>query len=252
MMSYKFFCWIFLYAEITIPLLWVCSCYWDRLKLFLRIIVVLWAMIVVTPVSQLGIMYLENMYPKHANLPGGAEGIILLGGFHNVCSSNVHGFPIYNGDASRFLEAIDFLQQNKGLKVLISGKGHRRHEFQGEAELSAKTLSSLGFDSSRITVETLSQNTMSNAREVAKLLPGHRANKWLLVTSAYHMKRAVMNFKQHGLEPIPYPVHYKIASIAGMHKFYDLGFLLNTYRTFTKECLGIMYLYILEFLQELI
>jgi len=68
---------------------------------------------------------------------------------------------------------------------------------------------SLGIPASRITLEKQSRNTIENAvysKTLAQPKPGER---WLLVTSALHMPRAIGAFRQAGFAVEAYPVDYQ-------------------------------------------
>ena len=62
---------------------------------------------------------------------------------------------------------------------------------------------------SRLTLEDRSRNTIENAvysKALAQPKPGER---WLLVTSALHMPRAMGAFRQAGFAVEAYPVDYQ-------------------------------------------
>ena len=67
----------------------------------------------------------------------------------------------------------------------------------------------MGVDPQRITLETRSRNTDENARFTAALVHPQSDQTWLIVTSAYHMPRAMGLFRKAGFEAIAYPVDYR-------------------------------------------
>ena len=60
----------------------------------------------------------------------------------------------------------------------------------------------------RILVEGESQNTVQNAAYTARILKEHGLERPILVTSAFHMKRSVLNYEKLGIEVVPYPTDY--------------------------------------------
>jgi uncharacterized SAM-binding protein YcdF (DUF218 family) len=60
----------------------------------------------------------------------------------------------------------------------------------------------------RVLVEPTSRNTRENARQTAILAAEHGLGRLLLVTSALHMRRAVLCFRAEGLDVVPYPTDY--------------------------------------------
>lgn len=63
-----------------------------------------------------------------------------------------------------------------------------------------------GIPAENIIVEDKSKNTRENAEQVVELVGGE---PFFLVTSAYHMERAVMEFKKNGANPIPAPTDFR-------------------------------------------
>jgi uncharacterized SAM-binding protein YcdF (DUF218 family) len=70
-------------------------------------------------------------------------------------------------------------------------------------------LSDLGIQSERIVVEDASANTYENARNTARMLDPKRGERWILVTSASHMPRAIATFRTAGFDVVPFPVDYR-------------------------------------------
>src|SRR3546814_16643089 len=74
-----------------------------------------------------------------------------------------------------------------------------------------------GIDLARVRFEAASRNMAENARLTAALLDeefgaaagAEEAQPWLLVTSAWHMPRAVASFRAAGLAVLPYPVDFR-------------------------------------------
>ena len=66
----------------------------------------------------------------------------------------------------------------------------------------------LGVPRQRLVLERNARNTWENAEIVYNLVKPKPGDKWLLVTSAFHMPRAVGVFRRFGWAIIPYPVDY--------------------------------------------
>ena len=78
-----------------------------------------------------------------------------------------------------------------------------------EAEFAAQLLESLGVPRGRLLLEDRSRNTVENAlysKEIAQPKAGER---WLLVTSAYHMPRSIGVFRQVGFAVEAFPVDWR-------------------------------------------
>ena len=76
----------------------------------------------------------------------------------------------------------------------------------------ANYFKTIGIDPARVMIEDRSRTTFENAvfsRALANPKPGER---WLLVTSAWHMPRSVGVFRKAGFDVTAYPVDYRTGS----------------------------------------
>ncbi len=74
-----------------------------------------------------------------------------------------------------------------------------------EAEIAARTLEGMGLPAGMIISERRSRTTWENAREVKKILGERKMGRVALVTSAWHMPRAMLSFRRAGVEAVPVP-----------------------------------------------
>ena len=90
--------------------------------------------------------------------------------------------------------------------------GRQVYEDTGaEAKIAKRVLVSLGVPENKILTETRSINTSQNARFSAEILRENGLSHPILVTSAFHMKRSVLNFAKQGVEVEPFPTDYMVA-----------------------------------------
>jgi uncharacterized SAM-binding protein YcdF (DUF218 family) len=93
--------------------------------------------------------------------------------------------------AERIMETVRLSKLYPEAKILYSGGG-------AEAQLGKKVLMRLGIERERIIIEDRSRNTAENARLSKIVAAPKQSEKWLLVTSAYHMPRAMGAFRAVG------------------------------------------------------
>ena len=107
------------------------------------------------------------------------------------------GVIAISGDDRRFAEAGRLARLYPKLKVLIS-----------DSTDMAGALSKLGggIEPARVILETKSRNTYENATFGAALLEPKPQGRWLLVTGALHMPRAVASFEKAGFRVEPWPL----------------------------------------------
>ena len=131
-----------------------------------------------------------------------ADAIILLGGGMNS-ATNVYAYPNLCSAADRVWHAARIFKAGKAPLIVPSGTGSDRCE--------VPFLVDLGVPREAIHAEAESRNTEENAKFVADRLKDRDHPKVLLVTSAWHMRRALLMYRRYapGLEIVPAPADYE-------------------------------------------
>ena len=164
---------------------------------------------------------------------------ILLGGYGSPDGRDTLGY--FNISADRFIQAVLLYRQGKIKKMLITGgNGKQEQKAFNETLWSISRLRIMGVPDSAILHEDRSANTADNAAN-AKLLLDSSGLKppYVLITSAYHMPRASLIFKNAGMPHIIYPCNYTEGK--GRFSFFDLlpdPNVLHGWNTFLKETVG--------------
>ncbi len=197
-----------------IILLVVLTFYLSRLNFKLSLIVGFWTLIFYLMctglVADKTMGWLEQKYPPptQADLKS-ADVIIMLGGGAIRDSQDVDGEgTLCASPANRLLTAVR-LQKMLDMPILLSG-GQVYSDSGAEALIALRILQTLNVPSEKILLETKSVNTTQNAIFSAQILREKNFHKPILVTSAFHMRRAVLNFQQQGFEVIPYPSDFLV------------------------------------------
>src|SRR5262249_37096678 len=154
-----------------------------------------------SPIGNALITPLEDRFPRSDAARGAPDGIIVLGG-------TVDAWGPRN---ERLLVVPELLRRYPNARVLFSGgSGALIDDGNAEAKFAARLLDSLGIARSRITLEDRARNTVENAFLSRALAQPKAGERWLLVTSAYHMPRAIGVFRKAGFPVEPYPVDWRI------------------------------------------
>jgi uncharacterized SAM-binding protein YcdF (DUF218 family) len=166
-------------------------------------------MLAFLPVSSWLTLPLESRFPQWQ---GGPQlepyGIIILGGAVDVRISETRHYSLKLTDAGERITALVELAHRFPLaKLAFSGTA----EPISEAEEVAKKIGDLGVDPERLIVEKQARNTFENAQFSKNLLKPEPGQRWLLVTSAWHMPRAMGCFRQAGFNVEAYPVDFRTA-----------------------------------------
>lgn len=180
-----------------------------------RSIMVLGMLMLVTfgifPVGPNLLAGLEQKYTAPDSLPEDVTGILVLGGSVSTGLSSHRSMPILNDNAERITEAMTLAKQYPQAIILFSGgNGSLQGGKETEAEITELFLNRIGFDTGNVFYEDESRNTYENLKYSKELMLPQPGESWLLVTSAYHMPRALAVAREQGWENImPYPVDFR-------------------------------------------
>ncbi|MFN3657723.1 MAG: YdcF family protein [Pseudolabrys sp.] len=153
---------------------------------------------------------LENRFPRWDASRGAPDGIVVLGGVINPLLSRVRGQPAINGNAERVTAIAKLARDYPNARIIFSsGDASLLRNEGAEADELYPLLDTFGVPRSRVTLENRARNTVENAtfsKELAGPKPGER---WLVVTSAFHMPRAMGCFRRAGFAVEAYPVDWR-------------------------------------------
>jgi uncharacterized SAM-binding protein YcdF (DUF218 family) len=171
---------------------------------------VLIAVVGYSPLGRILLLPLEDRFPPWDASRGAPDGIVVLGGSISRDISEARGVVALNGSAERLTVTADLAHRYPNARIIFTGGTSSLDPSAPlEAPLAVKELAALGVAHDRITAEEQSRNTIENAvfsRLLADPKPGER---WLLVTSASHMPRAIAAFRAAGFPVEAYPVDWR-------------------------------------------
>jgi len=164
-----------------------------------------------SPLGNLVLYPLESRFPPWDAARGAPDGIIVLGGSIDADVSAAHGVAVIGSGADRIIAAAALAHRYpKARLVFTGGSGNLISSDAREADFATALFESLGISSERLVMERRSRNTRENAEfsmELADPKPGER---WLLVTSAFHMPRSIGLFRKVGFAVQPFPVDWRV------------------------------------------
>ncbi len=164
-----------------------------------------------SPAGALIIAPLEGRFPA-PTLAGPPYGVIILGGAIDEELSAARGQTALADGAARLTEGAALARRFVQAQVVYSGgSSSLAGGASSEAAAARDLMIALGVEAPRIAIEERSRNTDENARFSADLLKPEATQSWLLVTSAYHMPRAMGLFRKAGFNVVAYPVDYRTA-----------------------------------------
>lgn len=190
-----------------------------KAKIFLSLTFIWFFLISFAPFSNALIKPLEDVYPKISDEVNNVHYVLLLGGdFQN-----------------RAYEVLRLYEKMDNLKIITSGFGGARKI--SDAQESKERLVQIGVKEEDILVQESPQDTYEEAVYVKNIVGSEPV---IVVTSAIHMPRAMLIFKNEGLNVIPAPTDFLYEEEVSFYKMINAQYALNTQKAF-HEYIGLVY-----------
>jgi len=158
------------------------------------------------PVANSMLYQIESSYPTLQQVPTKAKYIYLLGGGHNDDSSLPITSQVFSESVVRLSEAIRLYHELKGkAKIIVSGYSGPYAD-TSHAIMQQRLAHALGIPLEDLIVTSSPQDTQDEAKSAKEIIGNE---PFILVTSAYHMKRSMKWFEKEGLHPTPAPTFHK-------------------------------------------
>ena len=190
-------------------LLWTRGSRYGRVLLSLVMAILL--AISVVPVGGFMMAFLESRFPL-VQEQSRVDGVIVLGGAIDATNFFERPGSGYTSGIGRVVEAARLARRFPSARLVVAA-GPELEPGHSEADATRELLIELGVAPERVELDVHSRNTYENAvfaKQIAKPEPGEH---WLLVTSAFHMPRAMGCFRTVGFPVTAYPVDYKYQSL---------------------------------------
>ena len=162
------------------------------------------------PFSNYLIGGLESGFDVSSNITG--DSIILLGGgiIDRVPDFSGFGTPT-DSMLGRIVTAVR-VQKKLDVPIIVSG-GKLYENLSSEAQIAKRFMIDLGVSEGQIIIEENARDTYENAKYTREICSKKNYQKPILITSAFHMKRALLSFKKVGLDVTPYPAGFRSKNV---------------------------------------
>lgn len=218
----------------------LCKKAYKPAKVLIGTVVFIMIIITLFPLGEWLLYPLETRFATNPKLPDKVDGIIVLSGASNPYGSAYWQQVELNGSAERIFAFMRLIKKYPhAVHVFTGGSGSMKYQQYKHAHTIQKLFQEQGVDTAGVVFEALSRNTYENARfshAKVKPKPGER---WILITTAYHMPRSVGIFQKLRWQVIPYPVdHY--TNPENLFRV-STGFAQNLFilKTAAKEWIGL-------------
>jgi len=182
--------------------------------------IVLLAIAGFSPVGNWLLYSLESRFPPWNPAHGAPDGIIVLGGSIDIGLSVAHDEPVVRNAADRIITVAALARQYPNARIVFTGGSANLISNKAkEADYASALFESLGIAKTRLTMERQSRNTQENAEFTKKIVMPKPGERWLLVTSGYHMPRSVGLFRKAGFAVEAYPVDWRVGGRSDLLAF---------------------------------
>lgn len=154
---------------------------------------------------------------------------IVLGGY---VSRDKNGIGFFSSFSDRFIQATRLFKSNHFDYLLVSGGNSNivNDRLFKEADFVASVLKEMQIPDTAILLENKARNTYENAIFSKQLLHEKGISPpYLLITSAFHMRRSLLHFKKNGIDVVPYSCDYLVD-----YNNFKINDLIPNIETFAK------------------
>lgn len=214
------------------------------------------AIATIVPIGEWLTKSLEDRFPPLQTCnsdtnPPAIAGVIVLGGAMSAIERNGVALERMGEASDRIRTAAHLARAFPQAPVLIAGGvTFPTRGSKSESHLMADLLMELGVARERLILEGASRTTAENARNAAAVSPDAEA-PFVLVTSAFHMPRAVGAFRAEGLDVIAAPTDWQVDDNAPWQAW-SAAERLRLLDLSAKEYLGLLAYYLAGRSSELV
>ena len=193
--------------------------------------------------------YLEKDYFIQDELKE-IDNILVLAGPENPTTSYITGKLNIGDGSERLIASVKIALENPNAKIFfLGGDGKLVKSKFDEADVAKFFYNDVGFNLNRVKFIDNTRNTVENLQAFQNFQNENKSN--ILITSAFHMKRATLIANKLDLEVTPYAVDFRsnLNSLDGnKNKFSILNYIQNfnliknlpPSNIFFREILGIL------------
>ena len=226
---------IFIFVNIIIIFLYFITL--KRVGIFIFIINFIFLLsITIFPIGNLLIHKIEKEYHLRNIAPNNLDGVLILGGATSYFLYKEFNQVSVNGSAERLIESVKIIKEFKNSIIIFSGG-------LGHAESAKFFYKKMGINTDRIIFEKKSRNTYENIIFSKDIANPKNNEKWLLITSASHMKRAIQIGLKNDWDFIPYAVDFKTRKKFKFKPSFNFLLNLNSFHHASHEWLGLISYY---------
>ena len=215
-------------------------------KITLFFVILTFIIIAVIPTGNYMFYQLEKKFHLKTILPEQIDGILILSGATNPLLTKEFDQINLNGSVERLTESIQLHKKYPAATIIYSGgSGSLKYPDLTHSYVAKKFFIQQQVNLDKIIFESKSRNTFENifySKEISSPQPNEN---WILVTTAFHMTRALNVAEKLNWEFIPYAVDFYIPKKFSWKP--SLNFIGNIYsmHSASHEWVGLVAYYLM-------
>lgn len=176
-----------------------------------------------SPAGNVLMLTLSERFPAWQSEGRDPDGIIILGGAIDSERTAARQSLELDSAAERIVAMLELARRYPKARIVFTGgSGNLIQSSVSEAPIAGQLLERFGVSSDRIVLESASRTTDENAAFTRRLVSPKPGERWLLVTSAYHMPRSIGTFRAAGFDVEAYPVDFRTSGWADAAVPFDM------------------------------
>ena len=189
---------------------------------------------------------LKKNYHNEIILPDKVDGLLILGGATNPFLSDEFNQINLNGSVERLVESITLIKKYTEAKIIFSGgSGSIKKPKMDHARIAKQFFMQIGLDTDKMIFENKSRNTYENVLYSKNIAKPKKNEKWIVITSAFHMNRAIFIGEKNDWTLIPYAVDFTQPKKFKFKPNLSLLNNLNQMQRGSHEWIGLMAYYLM-------
>ncbi|MGX9418342.1 envelope biogenesis factor ElyC [Vibrio sp. RC27] len=199
------------------------------------------------PVSSRLLLPLERQYSAFLPIEGHIDYVMVLGSGHVVDDDLPPTSELSRAGLMRLTEGIRIMRMYPGSKLILSG--YNAETEVSHARMLAKVALALGVVKSDIVLLEAAKNTHEEAFQAARFI---EEKKLVVVTSASHMRRAIVEFHSARVFPIPAPTNFLAQRDIkqAWEKYLPRARYLEQTERYWYETLGLLWHYVNQWIES--
>lgn len=219
--------------------------YWKKVKgkYILSVITLLFYLLSTNFIAYYLVKPLENFYQNKTieQLKQDKNDVIIMLGGGAINVADIDGEGQVLGYVANRMITVMRLQKELDIPIILSG-GKVFEDTGREADIEKRIFEGMGVDSKYLILENQSRNTVENVQNSKVIMEEYNFTKPLVITSGFHLPRAMEIFAREGIEATPYVADYQMSDelVFSIFNFLPNNGSLNTSCMAIREYLGIL------------